>query len=814
MPHFDEKTVELIVLDSESVRHIRADFFRHIDTCQSCRMLYADISEFYQRLSGPQRLPEQTTPSGRSLQIRPQFGLPAARHIVGDRPAVVRFIANHRASVVSAGSITIVAVLAFLFTLRSSPSAKNAHHVEFEDALHEAVIYSEHGDMLFKIPIPAGYTVSTWRFVDSTPSTVVTDMDGDGRMEIVTMIPVIDDDRAVRNVLRVFRSDGSVAWERSLGEALTYKGEVFSENFQLKGMAIRDFDGDGRKEVIIGAAHYHSPCILYRLDADGNEIGQYRTFGHVSHIYPTDLEFDGSTEIIVCGQLDTRDFGRRAIIAALNPKEIVGKSEATFAPGFGLPPSAAERFVLRLPWSHIDSALSNPKPRVTSIHHESPSEIRLVVGTEFESSAAQIEYALSRDFMPLQVQWTDGAREAHANLLSRRMVKGELSLLRAENLVKSVDFWDGARWTRDLKRPPKLGGASAKSMWNPVRAELRGTIVELFNESGRMVREVPVTASEAGDIKGTLEGISIKPSKVGLLDCDGDSFNELIMFRQKGNGSRIEASLVCLSVKDLVPLWEKRLHWDISFPRKSDDIPQEYAAGIVYFEDLDADGRKEIIVLTGNVNMFPTMIARLDPSTGRELNLYLHIGNLSRLSFADLDGDGRKEILGGGINNGYHEAVFVVLHGDLFFGVSPHTPEYAPIGWPAANEAAYIRFPRTIVGDTFWMTSSDNAFQSVDILAREKKLQVWLRDFAAPVSVNETQSGTIGISLSYDFRPLRVSTSSLFDAVARRLFKEGKLSRTVDAKYWKEYLSQIQRWNGASWYSAPVAMTQGIREKK
>ncbi len=83
---------------------------------------------------------------------------------------------------------------------------------------------------------------------------------------------------------------------------------------------------------------------------------------------------------------------------------------------------------------------------------------------------------------------------------------------------------------------------------------------------------------------------------------------------------------------------------------------------IRYFmiDDLDGDGRREILVNACHSSQYPTCLFVLD-SSGRAVAEYPHDGTLTILTAYDMDGDGWKELLVGGTNRDLHLGCFLVL---------------------------------------------------------------------------------------------------------------------------------------------------------
>jgi hypothetical protein len=88
--------------------------------------------------------------------------------------------------------------------------------------------------------LPPGHTfVSGWSAMN-TPYLEVADLDGDGRQEVVLVVS------GSWNRLVVYEADGRVRWAQSFGPWLNYAR-------YMRGLAVADLDGDGKREVIAAA---------------------------------------------------------------------------------------------------------------------------------------------------------------------------------------------------------------------------------------------------------------------------------------------------------------------------------------------------------------------------------------------------------------------------------------------------------------------------------------------------------------------------------------------------------------------------------
>lgn len=118
---------------------------------------------------------------------------------------------------------------------------------------------------------------------------------------------------------------------------------------------------------------------------------------------------------------------------------------------------------------------------------------------------------------------------------------------------------------------------------------------------------------------------------------------------------------------------------------------RDYAASFEVL-DLGKDGGKVILVFSEQVFEWPTQMALLSPD-GRLLGEYWHSGRIHDTLLSDLDADGRKELLIGGVNNGFESAFFAVFDPLRIGGSSPTGKYQRDAALKDGTERAYVLFP-------------------------------------------------------------------------------------------------------------------------
>jgi len=134
-------------------------------------------------------------------------------------------------------------------------------------------------------------------------------------------------------------------------------------------------------------------------------------------------------------------------------------------------------------------------------------------------------------------------------------------------------------------------------------------------------------------------------------------------------------------------------------------------------DDLDNDGRNEIILISNVVGFFPTQLVVLNAER-KILGEYWNSGQFSCVVLKDINADGKKEIIVSGINNEYGKACLIVFDSTSVKGSSPQNdPEFICKELEAGSEIYYILFPRTEVD---LIENPVNSITEIDILDDER----------------------------------------------------------------------------------------------
>lgn len=339
---------------------------------------------------------------------------------------------------------------------------------------------------------------------------------------------------------------------------------------------------------------------------------------------------------------------------------------------------------------------------------------------------------------------------------------------------------------------------------NPVAVEFGGEEMRLKNQSGRVVDRVSVgkkTARSAQPPTQTYRAYA-------LHDLTNDGRNEVCWAQRTYDNPDTPPFVACREIGADTPLWTTDLRLEASFPEKPAVQADAFAPVGMIVDDLDADGLPELYLTAKHKPYFPSLLLQLNAVTGEERGRYIHPGHLYAGPVAlDLDQNeaeasgGVQEILVGGTSNAYEQAVFAVLDPRDLSGHGPVTDEYRVAETDRAAERAYLRFPRTKVGQT----QRAHLSRVQDIRHRAAGGRIWVE---VSDGVRRTQVGTnisfLLVHLDYDLRPQGVGTSNGYDRLADSLAREGDLDAVPDADDLNAYRDRIRYWSGGKWMTEPT----------
>lgn len=195
--------------------------------------------------------------------------------------------------------------------------------------------------------------------------------------------------------------------------------------------------------------------------------------------------------------------------------------------------------------------------------------------------------------------------------------------------------------------------------------------------------------------------------RVDFADIDGDGKNEVICFVYHENP---DERVLILFDNTGDKMWSRAVHFDQNY--EGGKIVYDYLIQQVRFEDINQDGKKEILALWKHQKRFPGIFEIYDTSGHRLFN-YWHTGTLKKFFF--YPGKSNEIYLGGTNNLLDGEAVLIVLDcRNLKSGLGPPYAlpaelagkkdelwKYIPRNYTPACQKTYIRFKKNELAPIF-----------------------------------------------------------------------------------------------------------------
>jgi hypothetical protein len=336
-----------------------------------------------------------------------------------------------------------------------------------------------------------------------------------------------------------------------------------------------------------------------------------------------------------------------------------------------------------------------------------------------------------------------------------------------------------------------LGFRKLLSPREPTDFRIDGSALVVLNEKGRELWRFETGVENLLGNQAYHEHFQVRrnaPSEIVthpyliIKDINGDGRKE-VLFTAKTEDESREGVVFCFDRRGR-EMWHFRAGRPIRFGRQdyADFVTRGFEAN-----DLDKDGRQEVIVISHASSFFPCQLAVLG-SDGKLLGEFWNSGQLTDIAFVDLEHDGKKEIIASGQNNEYNKGCLVVLDAARVSGSSPQSVErFISPGLSAGTERFYVLFPRTE------MDLNESPSESSD------KFEVLSNDL---ILVHMYFSGVL-YELGFDLAPRIARTSHRFEQKHAVAVREGRVKSALDDAYFDSLKRGILYWNGRQWTGTP-----------
>lgn len=464
MRHIDEHTLELYVLKSETIADRAGEIEAHLSECYGCRALVEQMTASYHNAETWLNRIGKVIPSSalarsqtKPALVRDADAKPVSPYRVVTPFEQFRHLIRRHPVMIGSGSFMAFACLALLGTLMfKSPGLQdeNPAFVRFNEASNSAEILNKESQMLWQIPSrDIASTVETeGRF--RTPGTIIDDIDGDGKSEVITNLWDPSDGLSRTNrFIRVYDYRKNLRFKRTFEAPIEYLDRQYSNDWAVSRVITVAGDSSGEKDILVSWGCARSPNVITRLDAKGNELGQYWHFGSINGMFAVDLDGDGKKELIFTGENDVLDSTRREFpaFAVIDPKRIVGNRKSTASSGFALEESDAEVYYVGIPVSPLSTALIRHE-WVLNLTLDRDGTLVLWVengANSADQNYANYEYRFSRELRVLQVKSTSQTDFLYTRKVHEGLLKGTIDAAYLSALRDSVRYWDGLKWRKE-----------------------------------------------------------------------------------------------------------------------------------------------------------------------------------------------------------------------------------------------------------------------------------------------------------------------------------------------------------------------------
>ena len=274
----------------------------------------------------------------------------------------------------------------------------------------------------------AGYSIA--------PCLAIEDIDADGHCEVLfTPHPT---GGMKSNRLYCLDHNGKERWHFDGGREMVFGNKPFSWDY-FSSFEIRDFDGDGRKEIALFSEQNNDfPTQLVILSVTGSVRGEYWNSGRIIDLSQADLDGDGRPEVIIGG---VNNEYKKAFIAVFEPRNLAGSSPNTGTYKSSSLSTGTERAYVLLPWTDIDP-YQDIHVVLASIEILANGRIRGL------TSKSLVQYELDpRTLACLDVTLSNKFKSIHEGAVRNGQAKNSLDEAYRENLKKGFLYWTGRNWT-------------------------------------------------------------------------------------------------------------------------------------------------------------------------------------------------------------------------------------------------------------------------------------------------------------------------------------------------------------------------------
>jgi hypothetical protein len=461
MTHIDEHMLEIYVLSPKEVGGEVARIEEHLQECAGCldlvdsmRSLYADARSSVRDIAPQPEVSRALIRHSQKIAFptdRPGY---APRYVPARMQKASQFVRTHPI-VASVGGIGTIGALLFLlnFGVNNYLADRNPSYVHYDTTRDLVEVLNKESEVLWTLQTwgTPGYVADEGDLVHHT---VIADLDGDYRTEVITSIRLWDpSSQTWAYGLAAYAGEGKLRFQKRFSEVISYHSRVYPANYAADGILALGVRGGKDLDVFFSVKNYRSPYYLERLDPEGNILGRYWHFGHLHGPFSVSRNDSAHAAIVLCGINDAADSidGSFPAIVVLEPSKVRGTVESSTTRGFGYATSQAERFYIRLPSTDIGKALHTGEGALY-LNEDDHGLVSIFEFTSLDSGArVSLEWVFSNEWKLLAVKPTSQFLQTRARLVDEHKVAGNLDAGYLDRMMKKVRYWDGEAWSPEWK---------------------------------------------------------------------------------------------------------------------------------------------------------------------------------------------------------------------------------------------------------------------------------------------------------------------------------------------------------------------------
>jgi len=267
------------------------------------------------------------------------------------------------------------------------------------------------------------------------PYLIIKDINSDGQKEVI--FNALTKNQLRSRKLYCFSNKGEELWSFQAGREITFGPTTFSPDYWMKGFLAEDLDGDGKDEIfIICNNRFYEPTQFVVLNSEGGSLGTYWNYGRLTDINFIDINYDGLSEILLCG---TNNEFESPCLIVFELNSIKGGSPCKSENNWEDIEPGTEKYYLVFPRTDVDRyyfAIDSFKT-IDNLRNN-----RLSVTTIISNIAYELDYSLKL----LDIRISHLFQELHNKALREGAISTDI-IDQEKKLAENILYFNGEKWT-------------------------------------------------------------------------------------------------------------------------------------------------------------------------------------------------------------------------------------------------------------------------------------------------------------------------------------------------------------------------------